>query len=404
MSERDGPKVLHQAKSMNISKTADHRVCFPFVGDSVGGSHLSALLLIKHLRPPFLPLVVVHERGPLTDHLDDIGVEYRMLPLPTYVGASRRKLDHATAIIQTAPLLWRFLRREGASIVHAHDNRMNLTWALPTRISGGRFVWHQRTQWAQSQLIDLMVKLADYVVCISQFCAADMHRRSTNAFCVLQNPFDTSSEVPSKPVARSNYFAETRTPANARIVGFVGNLTRQKRPFVFLEAAKLIKQASPVPVSFAMLGADRDGLAAKIRQRARELDLDDDLHIMGFRYPINDWIAACHVLLSPEVNDAFGRTLVEAMLVKTPVVASDSGGHREIVDHGRTGFLVPPDEHEEMARAASMMLEHPERGHEITRVAREEALKRYSAVVHAERVMSLYGDILRGRGAQAANA
>lgn len=389
---------------MESPKTVEQRVCFPFVGDSVGGSHLSALLLIEHLRPPFLPFVVVHERGPLTDHLDGVGIKYRMLPLPTYVGASKRNIGHVAAVARTAPLLWRFLRREGASIVHAHDNRMNLTWTLPTRLSGGQFVWHQRSKFAASRLIGLMLNFADQIVCISQFCAANMPTLPPSALSVLVNPFDTSSEIPSKPAARRRYFEETQTSPDARIVGFVGNLTRQKRPFAFLEAAKLIKQASSVPVSFAMIGADRDGLAEAIRQRAQELGLDRDLHILGFRYPIDDWIAACHVLLSPEVDDAFGRTLVEAMLVETPIVASDSGGHREIVDHGFTGFLVPPDDAEAMARSASEVLEHPDHGQEIARAAREEALKRYSAVAHADRVMNLYRTVLRRRGSRTTDA
>ena len=60
------------------------RVCFPFVGDSLGGSHMSTLLLIEGLaRSRYEPVLVVHEEGPLTAHLEARDIPFELLPLPT---------------------------------------------------------------------------------------------------------------------------------------------------------------------------------------------------------------------------------------------------------------------------------------------------------------------------------
>ena len=89
------------------------RVLFPFVGDQFGGSHLSTLLLIKHLdRGRYEPVIVVHERGPLTEHLERRGFSYQLLPLSAYPGRRPVALDIALCAVRTLPRLGAFLLRE----------------------------------------------------------------------------------------------------------------------------------------------------------------------------------------------------------------------------------------------------------------------------------------------------
>ena len=68
--------------------SARRRVCFPFVGDSVGGSQISAAALIAGLRGSrYEPLVVVHRDGPLQDYLRQQDIAFEPLSLPTFVGS-----------------------------------------------------------------------------------------------------------------------------------------------------------------------------------------------------------------------------------------------------------------------------------------------------------------------------
>jgi hypothetical protein len=67
-----------------------------------------------------------------------------------------------------------------------------------------------------------------------------------------------------------------------------------------------------------------------------------------FTGPVDDtllrrYYAGCDVLVVPSRFESFGLILVEAMMFAKPVVATDVGGMKEIVLHGETGFLVPPD-------------------------------------------------------------
>ena len=63
------------------------------------------------------------------------------------------------------------------------------------------------------------------------------------------------------------------------------------------------------------------------------------LGILGFRDDISDLMAISDILLAPAENEGFGRSIIEAMISKVPVVAADSGGHVEIIKNNINGLL-----------------------------------------------------------------
>lgn len=362
-------------------------VCCPFVGDSIGGSHFSALLLLKNLDTSrYRPRIVIHQRGPLEAHLRATGVKFEMLPLSRFVGTDPHPLGHLQALARSAPPLIRFLKASDIGIVHAHDGRMNLTWSLPTRLTGRRYVWHQRSAYKPSRLVHVISKSANLTVCISQFVADGLPGRRRPI--VIENPFETSGSPGN--AARESFFTRSGANPDAKIIGLVGNLREHKRPFLFLEVAAQMIRTHNGPLAFVIFGADPGGLQPALEKRAQTLGIAGKIHFMGFAHPIGPWIAACDLLLVPAVGEAFGRTTVEAMVVGTPVVASDSGGHREIIEPGVTGILVLPDDAPAMAAAAAALLADPARYEAVTSAARQQAVERYSVDAHARAMMDLY--------------
>ena len=120
-------------------------VCFPFVGDVVGGSHISALNLIRRLdrdvtsrwscctgrtarwRGCSGTRASASSRHRRAGHLDGRG--------------ARRDF---CALLADSWTLARFLRRRAVRIVHTNAGRSHATWALPTRLAGARQLWHHR--------------------------------------------------------------------------------------------------------------------------------------------------------------------------------------------------------------------------------------------------------------------
>jgi glycosyltransferase involved in cell wall biosynthesis len=124
--------------------------------------------------------------------------------------------------------------------------------------------------------------------------------------------------------------------------------------------------------------------------RAAELGVSDRVKLMGFRSPGDAWIAALDVLLVTAVEEPFGRTLIEAMLLGTPVVASQSGGNLEAIEHDRTGLLATPDDCIEFAKSVEYLLRDPAHVIRLTEAARAEAYSRYSINGHVQSVQDVY--------------
>lgn len=106
--------------------------------------------------------------------------------------------------------------------------------------------------------------------------------------------------------------------------------------------------------------------------------------------------AAADVAVAPSLQEAFGKVHVEAMACATPVVAFDSGGPREIVQHKRTGYLAKPFDPEDLARGLDWCLGAVALSGQLGEAARARAQRKYDIGVVAERYIDLYREILEG--------
>ena len=160
---------------MNDQALEARRICIPFPGDTVGGSHLSALLLVRSLPTRYRAVIVLHQEGRRAQLLHREGVDDELLPLPAgYVGSRKGALDHAAVMGRNMPPLLRFLRRHRIDLVHGHDGRVNQTWAIPARLTGCAVIWHQRSKPRPSRLACASMRRARGVIAVSRFVAESL--------------------------------------------------------------------------------------------------------------------------------------------------------------------------------------------------------------------------------------
>lgn len=372
-------------------------VCFPFVGDTLGGSHFSGLLLLLNLdRTRFNPVIVVHELGPLTSYLVRHGIRYIHLPLPGYVGRHRYAVNQASNFLRVILPLTRFIKQHDISFVHTNDARMHYTWTASAKLMGAVSVWHQRTLYYPSKIGCQLMRLCRVLICISNFVKESLPERERSRASVIVNPVNPFPDIFERKTFREVLCRNATEDTQAAIVGTVGNLRGVKRPMDFVKVAVRIKERFHRATVFAVFGEDREDFIPLMRQYAEQHGILSRLVFMGFCDPIEPWIAACDVLISPSDGDAFGRTLVEAMLAEVPVVATDVCGHREIIQNGKTGVLVPVHDVEAMAEAALQLLCDQGLANRIKHQARLMALDRYNVGDHVRKVTDLYEKALVG--------
>jgi glycosyltransferase involved in cell wall biosynthesis len=155
-------------------------------------------------------------------------------------------------------------------------------------------------------------------------------------------------------------------PDDAPVVLMVARLQRWKGVHVLVDAAANVVKNQPrarfIVVGGTLFGLEKD-YALELRQQVERLKLIHAVTFAEFRSDMFRFYSAADLVVHCSIQpEPFGMVLLEAMAHGKPVVASDSGGPREIVERGVTGLLVPPEDAEGLARAILMLLGDPGRG------------------------------------------
>jgi glycosyltransferase involved in cell wall biosynthesis len=115
----------------------------------------------------------------------------------------------------------------------------------------------------------------------------------------------------------------------------------------------------------------------------------------GFRKDIPEVIQLLDVVVHASVKpEPFGRVIAEGMAMGKPVVASMNGGPLEIIQDGRTGYLVPSDDPEKLAHRIIELLSDRSRAGALGRKARQDAVARFSPRSHARLIEQVYENVL----------
>jgi glycosyltransferase involved in cell wall biosynthesis len=183
-------------------------------------------------------------------------------------------------------------------------------------------------------------------------------------------------------------------PANGQVVGIVARLYRVKRHDTFLLAAALVSQAIS-DVRFAIVG---DGPSRSyLEELSQELGLASKVVFFGEQREVGPYLAACDVAVLTSETEGCSNSVLEAMAVGKPVVATNVGGNRELIDEGETGFLVPPGDQEALAEAIIRLLRKPILARAMGQRARERTIRRFSLESMVNQYESLYEAALKRR-------
>jgi glycosyltransferase involved in cell wall biosynthesis len=197
-----------------------------------------------------------------------------------------------------------------------------------------------------------------------------------------------SPTVAPMPVATDLF--EPGSSRDSRQLLFVGRLTPQKGVEDLIHAFALMKTQA----SLAIVG---DGPSrASLEQLAKQLEVAQRIRWHGqvsqSELPILYQRAAAVVV--PSIDEGLGLVAVEALLCETPVVAFDSGGLRDVIQHNKTGVLVKPGDRVALASALDELLARDGRGSDLGRAGRIYALSAFAPESVARRYAGIYRQVL----------
>jgi len=181
-------------------------------------------------------------------------------------------------------------------------------------------------------------------------------------------------------------------PADRILITQVAQMKREKGVDDILQAAPLALAQQP-NLHFAFVGDGKS--AGKYAARARELGIENHVTWTGLSVdPIAEGVfAASDIFCHPSRwQEAFGLVLAEAMSCGKPIVATTVGGIPEVVEDGKTGFLVPPGDLAALASRLVLLSRVAALRERMGRAGRERVAARFDVREVTRELMEVYGD------------
>ena len=211
-----------------------------------------------------------------------------------------------------------------------------------------------------SRMLRWSLHHADVLVAISAFVGqslvdAGIPRARIH---VVLNAIDVAKWEPGR--GRDETRAELGVPAGAPVLVCVCRLFPEKGPADIVRALPKVRAEFP-DVRLLIAGTDITGgvFLAELEALIAELGLGEHVRLLGRRPDVEGLMAAADVYVMPSFHEPFGLVFVEAMAMRVPVVALDSGGTGEIVEHGRSGLLSEPGDIDALADHIVTLLRNP---------------------------------------------
>jgi L-malate glycosyltransferase len=379
---------------------------------TVGGSHTALLMLIQNLdRSQFEPVVAFYESNTLIDAFRR-HAQVVLLPAPLPLRIARandaKTVDPiamvALGVRKVANLLMTFgaavLRTAHVMRIRPHLIHLNnhvspgFEWIVAARLCGAKLIAHQRGQvmpsWYSAQI--------DRIVCVSKTVQEALASWDPRLASSVVHIYDAVDADFLRSQACRTAAAELRRKLGIApdelLFGVVGNIKDWKGQDVLIRALPLLPRSirwkclvigsvsttSPTCLAYARL----------LEDLVRDFGLADRVIFTGYRSDVPALMSALDIVVHTSVApEPFGLVVLEGMALAKPVVCSAHGGPVEIVEHGVSGFLVPPNDPEALSVQLTTLLVSREIREQIGRAALQR-VRAFDVAQHVERVQSVY--------------
>jgi N-acetyl-alpha-D-glucosaminyl L-malate synthase BshA len=178
---------------------------------------------------------------------------------------------------------------------------------------------------------------------------------------------------------------------DVKLVVHMSNFRPIKRVDTVLKVFDRIRHRLPARLLLVGDGPELD----PIYQEARRLGIGDLVYSLGAQEEVVPLLSIGDLFLLPSTEESFGLSALEAMACEMPVVASGIGGIPEVIEHGVSGFLHPPDEVDGMADSAMALLTDPTLHRQTAAAARDRVCQQFSASHVVPMYEECYQEVLR---------
>ncbi|HEY3393581.1 MAG TPA: glycosyltransferase [Lacipirellulaceae bacterium] len=368
-ADADNPQSAIRNPQSNAA-TRPLRVLFMQTDMRIGGAEMITASVIRRLdRDRFAPeLCCLKERGALGEEL--------AAEIPVHHGLLCGKYD-----LRVWPRLTRLLRRRHIDAVITVGAGDKMFWGrLAAWRSGVPVIVSalHSTGWPDcvGRLNRLLTPVTDAFIAVAESHGKFLVEQSgfpENKVAVIRNGVDTDRFAPGHDVVAVR--RELGLGETDPVVGIVAALRPEKNHELFLELARRVK-AELATASFLVVG--EGPRRAHLERMAGDLGLQSSVRFLGARSDVPRLLSAMDVFALTSHVEANPVSILEAMSIGRPVVATNVGSIHEAVIEGQTGFLVPPGDAAKFADRILQLLHAPLLAHSMGIAGRQTVVRHWS--------------------------
>lgn len=338
-----------------------------------GGAETVVLNLASNLDSRRFRSLALVPDGPWLPH------KLRERGVPTYLVESRPWYDP-----RPMARMARLLEREKVDVIHSHLPDQNFYSCLAGRLTGRKTVvtYHGPCELAQGKGFKASMKLwyvrrsASAIVVVCDFVGQMLREVGfpSDKIVRIYNGIEVGRFCSPKT---GRLREEIGCREEAKLIGMVANVRASKGYEFFIRAARKVLDAFPL-TRFVSIG-DMDGtLGQPLRDLVQQLGLEGRFFFLGFRGDVPEILSDLDVFVLSSVSEGFPLVTLEAMAAGRPVIATRCGGPQEVVEDGRTGFLVQPADSDGLAIKICELIGEPESAAALGQRGRAKVLGEFS--------------------------
>ena len=379
---------------------------------TVGGSHHCLLETVKYLnREKYNPSVLFFQENALVPDFRKICDVYIIVqnkglviendfPLLHTISRGNKYLGKAILYCQkmvnffgyyvpNLVAIRKFVKNHEIDLVHANNFPDLTDWLIVSKLLKIKIVSHLRFPWSPNHARKMLIGYYDRVISISNYVTDQLKVKGIpcDNVVTIHDGIDIKS-IPLTDNIPKDVLLQYDLPEGVFIIGVIGNIRRWKGQHVAIESLKyIVDKYSNIRCIFIgeISNSEYDAeYYDYLKELVVKYNLTKNVIFTGYRKDVFNILSKLDILVHTSIlPEPFGRVVLEGMIFKKPVIATNHGGPKESIVDGISGFLVEPESPELLAEKILFLMENKD----IARKVGENALKR------VEETFSIEGNV-----------
>jgi glycosyltransferase involved in cell wall biosynthesis len=311
---------------------------------------------------------------------------FRMRPGPNFKGAYK---------------IVRFARSEGIDVLHSHGYKGNILFGLmPKRIRRIPMIatlhgWTWTGGWDKLKFYEwldrLSLRFIDTVVVVAETMKNRIGEKKSHV---------VNNGIPCWENGSSTHLSTTQTSIDSIVanfcregfvIGAIGRLSSEKGYNILLEAVSELVKTKP-EIRLVILGEGEQ--RSVLEEQISKLGIADRVLLPGYIANAGGYISLFQVFVLSSLTEGLPIVVLEAMQAKVPIVATRVGGVPEILDNGKAGILVAPNNCDSLVQGLSQAIDNQEMVNQQIKAAMQRVYDCYSSQYMAKKYLELYQNLI----------